>query len=192
MAFELALSALHQRRLFLAGHAPGGEEVQDHDLAAIRVERALATAGERRQRLGGIGCHRMLAMGEVFVEAAVGGLVAHAVDQQPDQGGARDGDEGCGHGQFHGAVKVSARPRCFAMVPGMDPRLSEPYIPSWMPEGPGSRARSAGDGQPPCACVSPPGAAYLRALLALGRERARPTQAALARSMEVSAPTALE
>jgi Mn-dependent DtxR family transcriptional regulator len=57
-----------------------------------------------------------------------------------------------------------------------------------------SRARGGNDeqAQAPCACVSPREAGYLLALRDLSRDHDRPTQAALARSMQVSAPTALE
>jgi DtxR family transcriptional regulator, Mn-dependent transcriptional regulator len=69
---------------------------------------------------------------------------------------------------------------------------SEPYIPWQMSERPRSRARAADDARTPCAGASPREAGYLLALLDLSRDQDRPTQAALARSMQVSAPTALE
>lgn len=61
-----------------------------------------------------------------------------------------------------------------------------------MPESPTSKARSGADEQTPCACVSAREGGYLLALLDLSRDQAHPTQAALARSVKVSAPTALE
>lgn len=48
------------------------------------------------------------------------------------------------------------------------------------------------DGAPPCVEVSAREAGYLLALRELARGSVQPTQAALARSMDVSAPTALE
>lgn len=61
-----------------------------------------------------------------------------------------------------------------------------------MAEQPHLRARKSCLADRPCADVSPREAGYLLGLLDLGRATERPTQAALARSMGVSAPSALE
>lgn len=61
-----------------------------------------------------------------------------------------------------------------------------------MPVRTRSRAGQAPDSQPPCAHVSAREAGYLLALHDLARSQDRPTQAALARAVGVSAPSALE
>jgi Mn-dependent DtxR family transcriptional regulator len=61
-----------------------------------------------------------------------------------------------------------------------------------MPDTSRSHAGEAPGSQPPCAHVSEREAGYLLALHDLARGQDRPTQAALARAVGVSAPSALE